>query len=120
MSVLIIGAIGTSIVSSVLLAGVDASRSSLTVQESMQVQQLTQTCAQEAVHRLREDITYADNEPYTHILGNGQCTITSITESSGVYTINVQAEVNTITRSVQVRIDSLDPFSVGQWADVAQ
>lgn len=73
ITILIIGAIASAILSSLLLLGISANQVSLSVQQSQQALATAQACAEYALLQLRESPSYAGNEFLA--LGNDRCEV---------------------------------------------
>jgi hypothetical protein len=76
ISVVIIGAISSAILASLLLLGNSASILSLSIHQSAGAQAAAQACAEYALQKLRNDPTYAGNE--TRTFPDSTCDILSI------------------------------------------
>lgn len=76
ITILIIGAIASAILSSLLLLGISANQVSLSVQQSEKALATAQACAEYALLRLRQSPSYDGNEFLT--LGDDQCEILTI------------------------------------------
>ncbi len=76
ITILIIGAIASAILSSMLLLGISSTQVSFSVQQSQQALAAAQACAEYALLKLRQDPTYAGNEFRT--LGIDQCEVLTV------------------------------------------
>jgi hypothetical protein len=119
LSVLILGALGAAVTVSLLQLGLSASRTANTIELSQAARDLANTCAEEAIERLTRDNTYAAGATIT--LGNGTCTINTISGSGDVNReVQVTGEVQNVDRKVEVYIDNLAaPVTISSWQEVA-
>ena len=76
ITIIIIGAIASAILSSLLLLGISSSQISLTVQESSRGLAAAQGCAEYALHKLRVSPSYAGNEVRT--MGSDTCEVLTV------------------------------------------
>lgn len=76
ITVLIVGAIASAILSSVLLLGISLNQVSLSVLQANQALALAQGCAEHGLLRLHESPAYAGNEFIA--IGTNQCEILSV------------------------------------------
>ena len=94
ISVLIVGAVGIAIATSLLLLGLSSSRTSFTIEQSSQARALADACAEKAITSLIQDENYQGNE--TINLGQGSCDILQITSGGGGSNLYLEAgTVNT-------------------------
>lgn len=76
ITILIIGAIASAILSSLLLLGISANQVSLSVQQSEKALATAQACAEYALLKLRQSPSYGGNEFLT--IGDDQCEILTV------------------------------------------
>lgn len=74
IAALVIGIIVSGMAISLVLLGLGAQQSSLTVQQAAQAYENAQTCAERALKSLRADLSYDGGESFA--LGSGACSIT--------------------------------------------
>ncbi len=118
LSVLVVGAVGTAVATSLLLLGIGAGRSSLDQQRSVQARALANSCAEEALERLRRDNTYAGG--VTLSLGAGSCQIGTVGGSGDTNrTVEVTGTVDQVVRKVYLDISSIGPpTDLTSWQEV--
>jgi hypothetical protein len=118
LSILIVSAVGVSIATSLLLLGTSGSRTSFANEQSSQARALADTCAEEALERIRKDSTYTGTVTIT--LGQGTCTY-AVTNTGGENrTINASSTVDSLTRKVRVLLDDVTPqINATSWQEVA-
>ena len=118
ISVLVVGAVGTTIALSLLLLGNGASRTSFALQQSAQAKGLANACAEEALEQIRESTLFAGSGNLT--LGQGTCTYT-VTNIGGVSrTVTASSTVGTIVRKVSISITAINPLILfSLWQEVS-
>lgn len=117
ISVLIIGAVGLSIVVSLVLLSVGSSRTSFALEQSNQAMALADTCAEEALQQIWNLDTYtASNVSIS--LGQGNCVYT-VSSASVPKTITASGIVGIVVRRVSITVDSLHPYvHASSWQEV--
>jgi len=118
ISVLVVGAVGVAIATSLILLGIGSSRSSFALEQSNQAKALANACAEEALQQIR------DSTPYTGTgnlsLGQGTCTYTVTSQGGQNRTITASGTVGTIVRKVKIIITKINPtITVSTWQEVA-
>jgi len=117
MSVLIVGAVGTAIATSMLLLGLDSSRTSFAIEQSNQAKALANACAEEALQQIHDSISYIGNSNIP--LGLGTCTYDITSQGGENRTITTEGQVGTITRKVEVVINGFQPsIQIISWQEV--
>ena len=120
VSVLVVGAVGIAITTSLLLLGVGSSQTSYAYQQSNQAKFLANACAEEALQQIRDSTLFAGSNSLT--LGQGTCTYTVIntTPTGQERTITASGTVGTIIRKVVIFINKINPtMKVTSWQEVA-
>lgn len=118
IAVLVISAIGISIGLSLILIGINSTRTSLSQIQSAQARGLANACMEEALQKLRESIYYSGNEAQT--LTSGSCQIQTITGSGNTNrTITTSSTVGSDTRKVQVVVSTVNPaIAISSWQEI--
>lgn len=117
ISILIIGAIGLAVVTSLILAGVGASRTSFSLERGSQARALANACVEEALQRIWVVDTFVGTGNIT--LGQGNCSY-SVTSVTVPKTITAAGTVGTTVKRVSVVISALNPYlNVSSWQEVA-
>ena len=115
---LIIGAIGTVIVVSLVLLGIGSARTSLAIEQSHGAMALATACAEEALQRIEESTSYTGNDTLT--LGQGVCTYIVTNQGGQNRTITSSGTVSTIIRKAKISIDTVNPaIRIVSWQEVA-
>lgn len=118
ISVLVVGAMGVAIATSLLLLGLGSSRTSFAIQQSNQAKALGNACAEEAMQQIRSSTAYTGSGNLS--LGQGTCTYTVVNTGGSSRTVSSTGTVGTIVRKVKVLITAINPrIVVSTWQEVA-
>lgn len=118
IAALIIGVIVSGMTISLILLGLGAQQSGLTVLQSAQAYANAQTCAERGLRRLRHDLSYDGGEEFT--LTNGNCSIAH-TAGSGNWdrALCVEGESGRATRRMEISIKRIFPdVRIMSWKEV--
>jgi hypothetical protein len=116
-SMFVVSAVGLAISVSLLLLGTGASRSGLVLQQGKEAAGLADTCAEEALERIRNDSAYTGTQIITR--GNGSCEYAIITGAGEERTIESIGTVDTVIHNVQVHINQINPrINITSWQEV--
>lgn len=119
ISILVIGAVGLAISTSLLLLGIGNSRTSFAVEQGNQAKALANTCGEEALQRIRDLNSYAGSDSL--VLGEGSCSYTVTNQGGQNRTITAEGEVGTMLRRVEILVDAVTPVvEVLSWQEVAE
>lgn len=119
-SVIVVGAIAALVASSFLIMGLDYGYTSSLYVAEKQARVLADTCAEIALEKLKESVTYAGNETITFPAGE-YCIISPV-GGSGTSNRTVQAQGfdNNLVRKVKVEVSSTSPqMTVSSWQEVS-
>ncbi len=119
ITILIIGAIASAILSSLLLLGISSTQVSFSVQQSGEALAAAQGCAEYALLQLRQSPSYAGNE--FKVLGTTQCEILAI---GGIGNNNrsvcVEGTAGDTIRRLEIAISQILPQTqVYSWQEVS-
>jgi len=118
VTVLIVGVVGVSIASSLILLGVDASRTSFAEERSARARALANTCAEDALERVRISPSYTGTA--TNIFPDGSCAYTIASQGGENRTIAASGTIDTIIRKSKISIDRINPtIRITSWQEVA-
>ena len=118
LSVLVVGAVGIAITLSLILLGLGSARSSLAYQHMHQAKALASACAEEALQKIRDSMSFTGSGNFA--MGAGTCAYTVTSQGGQDRTITSAGVVNTITRKSRVIIDRINPtIRVVSWQEVA-
>ena len=118
VSVLVVGAVGVAITTSMLLLGIGSSRTSFAYEQSNQVKALANACAEEALQQIRDSTPFTGSGNLT--LGQGVCSYTVTNQGGQNRTITTSGTVGTIIRKVKIIINKINPsILVTSWQEVS-
>ncbi|MBN2016050.1 hypothetical protein JW766_04425 [Candidatus Dojkabacteria bacterium] len=117
ISVLVVGIVGLVVSIALLLLGLGASRTSFALEQSLQSRALANTCAEEALERIRRLPTYTGSGNLTFDYGSCAYTITDLGGSNRE--IQATGTVDSIVRKVKVNINQVSPVNVTSWQEIA-
>ena len=114
---LIIGAVGLSVVVSLILLGVGSSRTSFALEQGNEAKALANACAEEALQQIWNSDTFVGTGNLA--LGQGSCSF-AVTSDVVPKTIIATGIAGSATRRVSITIDSLRPYlHTAIWQEVA-
>ncbi len=119
ISILIIGAVCSVILSSLLLLGTNASHVSVSVQQSDEALQLAQGCADYGLRQLRNSLSYGGNEVLSY--RHGTCELRSI---GGIGNTNrllcSEGQVGDTVRRLEIVVNQVLPKTkIFSWQEVS-
>lgn len=118
ITVLVVGAIGVAISTSLLLLGLGSSRSSFALEQSNQAKALANACSEEALQQIRDSTPFTGTGNLT--LGQGTCTYTVVNDGAQNRTVSASGTVGTVVRKVKITIDKINPgINVTSWQEAA-
>ena len=117
ISILVIGAVGLSIATSLVLLGLGSSRTSFALEQGNQAKALANACAEEALQKVWDLDSYVGTGSLT--LGQGSCTY-SVSGAAAPKTITVSGMVDASVRKISITLDQLRPYlRPAPWQEVA-
>lgn len=118
ISVILISAIGLSIMLSVIAAGVDASKTDFSLQQSGAARSIASSCAEEALQVILETATTSSNGNLT--VASGTCSYLITSTNGQNITISSTGVLGTVTSKIKVVIASTSPsVTLSSWEEVA-
>ncbi len=119
ISVILMSALGLSIMLSVIAAGVDASITDFSLQQLGGARSLASSCAEEALEKIFETSTSTSNGNLS--IGSGTCSYLITSTSSGQnITISSTGLLGTVTSKIKVVIATTTPgITLSSWEEVA-
>lgn len=119
VTVLMIGAIASTTLLSLLLLGWAAEQNGALVERSQHAFELMQTCAERTLRSLRLDPTYAGNETFS--FGRGTCTVHAIGGGGNLdRTICIESVSGPVTRRSEIQLSRIFPVTtVRSWQEVS-
>lgn len=117
MSVLVVGAIGVAVSTSLILLGLGSSRTSLSYQQMHQAKALGNACAEEALEQIRESTSFTGMGNLS--LGSGTCSYSVIAGLGENRMIHATGTVGTTIRKTQIAITAINPLiTVSSWQEI--
>ncbi len=117
IAVLTVGAVGTVLVTGVILLGLAWSRTSFTAQQSFQAKTLADACMEDALQNIKNSITFAGNGTLT--FGQGSCNYTVTNNGAQNRSIVAKGFVGNLVRKVNVNLDKIAPaINITSWQEV--
>ena len=117
VTVLVVGVVGLSIATSVILLGVGISKTGIAVQASHQARALAVACGEEALQQIRNSTDFSGSGNLS--LGQGSCSYTVAVGSGEARTITATGTVSTVVRKVNIIISQINPtITVSSWQEV--
>lgn len=118
ISVIMIGALGTAVMISVIASGINAGKTDLALQQSGIARVLASSCAEEALQKIVETGTTSSSGNLA--IGSGTCSYLITSQSGLNITINSSGVLGTITKKVKVIISTTTPSLVlSSWQEVS-
>lgn len=118
ISVFIVGAIGAVITTSLLLFGIDASRTALSIELSGEARGLADACAEEALQQIHDNTPFTGTENLS--FGQGNCSYTVINLGGQNRTITSIGTAETAIRKIKIMITAINPrVVITTWEEVA-
>lgn len=117
LSVLVLGAITTSIGLTLLLTGTDSQRSALVELQSRQARVLATACVEEALQIIHDTTTYTGTNSL--ILSSNTCSYTVTNTGGANRTITTTGTVGNVVKKIQVYVTiGASSISVTSWQEV--
>jgi Flp pilus assembly protein TadG len=116
MSVLVVGAIGVAVATSLLLLGTSISRTSFAQEQSNNARFLANTCADEALGTIRRNTSFSGYGTIT--IGTDSCSYNVVNTGGNNRTVTASSTVSTNVRKVKVLVDSVSPVLITSWQEV--
>jgi len=118
ISVLVVGAVGVAVATSLILLGLGSSRTSFAIEQSNQAKSLANACAEEALEQIRDLTSFTGSGNL--VLGQGSCTYTVTSQGVQNRTITASGTVGTIIRKVKIIINQINPtIQIVSWQEVS-
>jgi len=118
ITVLISGAIGVAIATSLLLLGLGSSRTSFALEQSNQAKALANACSEEALQQIRDSTPFTGTGSLT--LGQGTCGYTVVNDGGEIRTVTASGTVGTVVRKIKIIVNTINPaINLTSWQEVA-
>ncbi len=118
VSVLVVSAVGVVAGVSLLFLGLNASQMSFSLQQSYQAKALANLCAEDALQRIHDVVSFSGVTNIT--IGPGACSSTVTTGGGQNRTITASGTVGSVVRKVKITLDKITPsIHLSLWQEVA-
>ncbi len=119
VSVILMAALGLSIMLSLIASGVNASKTDFSLQQSGAARVLASSCAEEALEKILETSTTTSSGNLT--IGSGTCSYLITATSSGqIITISSTGVLGTVISKIRVVVATTTPgITLSSWEEVA-
>jgi len=118
ITVLITGAIGVAIATSLLLLGLGSSRTSFALEQSNQAKALANACSEEALQQIRDSTPFTGTGSLT--LGQGTCGYTVVNDGGEIRTVTASGTVGTVVRKIKIIVNTINPaINLTSWQEAA-
>lgn len=116
LSVLIVGAVGVAISTSLVLLGLGNSRTGFALQQMYQAKALSDACAENALLEIRNSTSFTGSGSLT--LGQGICSYTVTSQGGQNRTMTVTGVVGSVTRKAKITLSKITPdITVASWKE---
>jgi hypothetical protein len=117
LSILVVGAVGLAVTLSLLLLGLDASRTVLAVEQASGARALANACAEEALQQIRIDSLFVGSGNLA--FNGGICNYTVVNTGGNTRGVTVSASKSNTFSRLAVSISALYPlFTYTSWQEV--
>ena len=117
LSVLVVGAVGLAVTTSLILLGLGSSRSSLNYQQLHQAKNLASSCAEEGLQKIRESSSFTGSGNLS--IGQGSCTYNVTNTGGNGRTVDATGTVGTVVRKTSVSISAISPsIIISSWQEI--
>lgn len=118
MAVILLGAIGSATVVSVLLLGLNSSRSSFALEQSAQARSYANSCGESALEKIAENSSYTGSNTLT--FPNGSCSYLVQTSGGSIRTVSASSTVGNAVRKISLVTGTLSPsITLTSWQEVS-
>lgn len=117
ISVILIGALGTAVMVSVIASGVSATKTDYALQQGGGGRALASSCVEEALQKIVETGTSSSTGNLS--LGQGTCSYVITSQNGQNIKVNATGILSTITTKIQVLIATTSPaMTLSSWQEV--
>ncbi|QQR77651.1 MAG: hypothetical protein IPJ67_00675 [Candidatus Moraniibacteriota bacterium] len=118
LSVLVVGAVGVAVSTSLLLLGLGISRTGFSFQQLYQAKALSSACTEEALQKVRNDTLFFGSGSLS--LGQGNCDYTVTNQGGQNRLVTVTGTVGTIVRRTKVILSTINPkITITSWQEIS-
>lgn len=116
ISVIILGAIATSIAVTLLFLGSGDSKNAISHQQSEFAQATVNACAEEALEQIRSSTSFTGTNNIS--INNGSCTYAVTNTGGETRLVTASSTVDGINRHVSIIITAINPKLVVSWQEI--
>lgn len=117
LSVIAIGVIGTAIMLSVMLQGINITKTNIAVEKAGQARVLASSCGEEALQKILETGTTSSSGNLT--VASGTCSYTITSTTSQIIIVQSTGFVDTIVSKIKIIVATTTPSIVlSSWQEV--
>ncbi len=118
ISVLVVGAIGVAVATTLILLGLSSSKTSFSYEQSAKAKSLASTCAEEALEQIRSLSSFSGSGGLS--LGVGACSYNVTIGGGESRIIDASGTVGNVVRKVKVLVAIINPaIVISSWQEVA-
>ena len=118
ISILIVGAIGLSVATSLVLLGLGSSRNSLSIEQSSLAKSFANACADEALRLIWDNDAYVGSGSLNFEKGNCTYLISNATSPKNII---ITGSAGFAIRRIDFAIDQFKPYlNISNWQEVAE
>ncbi len=117
ISVLLSGAVASTIAVSLLLSGVHSAKNGVIYTRSVQARSLATACAEQSLQELHNNLTYSGTVALT--FDEGTCSATLTVGAGSLRTITSTGTVESVVQKMIIQTNTLTPMiTLSSWQDV--
>jgi hypothetical protein len=117
LSVIVIGAIGTVVMLTIMLSGINSTKTDIALQKSGSAKVVASSCGEEALQKILETGTTTSSGNLT--IGQGTCSYTITSTTSQNLIINATGIVGTLVSKVKIVVATTSPtILLSSWQEV--
>ena len=118
LSVVSVSAIGVAVMLSLILLGIDATKTDFAIQQSANAKVAASSCGDEALQNILESGTTSSSGNLT--LGSSSCSYVITSQNGQNIKIDSTGITGTVTSKVQIMISTTSPYIIlSSWQEVA-
>jgi hypothetical protein len=117
LSVIVLGVIGVSVMLSIILAGISASKTNIALEQGSEARTMASSCTEEALQKVLETATTSAKGSLS--IGSSTCSYTITSQNGQNITINASGTMGTLTSKVIAIIATTTPSIIlSSWQEV--
>lgn len=117
ISVIIIGAIGTAVMLSIMITGITSLKTDIALEQSGSAKILASSCGEEALQKILE--TGTTSASFSLVIASGTCSYVITSQNGQNITINATGDLGTLKSKVKIIIATTTPSVIlSSWQEV--